>query len=233
MGNTITAETKTLIGELKALVADARKRVLKSINSEMVRLYFEIGCRIVENEQAGENRADYGKEILNQIAKELSKEFGKGFSATNLKQMRKFYMVYGKGQTLSDLFELPWSHYCELIKIEDITKRLFYERYAIEEGLSVRDLKRQIYSLFFERLALSKEKKGLIVHERGKFIPESPDETIKDPYILKATLSKLPLIIYKNSYWNSVKVFLSWQGKKDLPSIMTIFILICSFITFT
>lgn len=178
-------QTRNLIIEIKTLINQTKSSLLKTINSEMVKLYFEIGKRIIENEQGGKLRAEYGKELLKHISQELTEEFGKGFSVSNLKQMRQFYTVYQKRQTLSGEFNLPWSHYCELIKIEDETKRLFYERYAIEEGLSVRDLKRQIQSLFYERLHLSIEKKSLIIHERDKFIPESMEETLKDPYILE------------------------------------------------
>ena len=185
MPNSITKQTRDLIIELKTLVNQAKTRLLRTVNSEMVRLYFEIGNRIIENEQGGKSRAEYGKELLEHISQELTKEFGKGFSVTNLRQMRQFYSIYQKHQTVSDEFKLPWSHYCELIKIEDETKRLFYERYALEEALSVRDLKRQIQSLFYERLHLSTEKKSLMIHERGKFIPEGAEEILKDPYVLE------------------------------------------------
>ncbi len=178
-------ESKALIGNLKELVLKTRKQVLKTINTEMVSLYYEIGRQIVENEQKGKFRAEYGKELLSLISKELTQEFGKGFSETNIKLFRRLYLVYSIRQTVSAEFELSWSHYCELLRIDDETKRKFYERYAIEEGLSIRDLKRQIGSLFYERLVLSTEKKSLIIHEREKFVPATIDESIKDPYILE------------------------------------------------
>lgn len=182
-----TDETKVLIGNLKELVFKTRKQALKTINTEMVRLYYEIGRRIIENEQKGNIKSEYGEKLIARISEELTKEFGKGFSRTQLKQMRQFYLLYQIGRSLTDQFEpvLSWTHYCELIKIDDEIKRKFYERYAIEEGLSIRDLKRQIGSLFYERLALSTEKKSLIVHEREKFVPATIDESIKDPYILE------------------------------------------------
>lgn len=102
----INKETKDLILELKVLVNQTKTKLCKTINSEMVRLYFNIGKRIIENDQDGKSRAEYGKELLEQISQELTKEFGKGFSTTNLKQMRQFYSVYQKRQTLSDEFNI-------------------------------------------------------------------------------------------------------------------------------
>ena len=131
----------------------------------MVIIYFGIGRIIVEEEQNGKERADYGKQLL----KELSKEFGKGFSATNLKQMRQFYLVYSKtkilsansqkGQTLSDEFKLSWSHYLKLIRIDDENERKFYEIESTKNNWSVRELDRQYDSALYTRLTLSRDKK--------------------------------------------------------------------------
>jgi hypothetical protein len=150
-----------LINELKLLVKKARYNAVYAVNKEMILAYYEIGKKIVENEQKGEKRAEYGAELIKVISLELTKEFGKGFSITNLKQIRLFYLIYKNqiGQTVSDQFyKLSWSHYIELIKIDDENKRNYFENYAITENLSVRDFKRQIYSLHYERLLLTKDK---------------------------------------------------------------------------
>jgi len=118
----------------------------------------------------------------------LIKEFGKGFSLTALKNMRIFYTVYKDkiGQSVTDeFFRLSWTHYCELIKIKDGVKRRYFEKYVISENLSVRDLKRQMYSLHYERLLMSKDRKALIGYERRGNIPSKTEELIKDLYILE------------------------------------------------
>ena len=144
--------------------------------------------KIVEEEQKGEKRAEYGERLLENLSNELIKEFGRGFSVTALKNMRMFYTIYKNriGQSVTDeFFRLSWTHYCELIKITDQTKRRYFEKYAISENLSVRDLKRQVYSLHYERLLMSKDKKALIAYEKKGNMPSTTKELIKDPYVLE------------------------------------------------
>jgi hypothetical protein len=153
----------------------------------MAKTYFLIGKRIVEEEQDGNKRAEYGKNLIKMLSEKLTKEFGKGFSETNLEQMRKFFKVYGIPQTLSEEFQfnLSWSHYLILMRIEDIGTRNFYEIEAIQNNWSLRELKRQVNSALYERLVLSKDKekvKELAV--KGQII-EKPQDIIKDPYILE------------------------------------------------
>lgn len=171
----------------------------------MVVTYFEIGHLIVEEEQNGKDRAEYGAELVKDLSRKLTAEFGKGFSETNLKQMRQFYQVYsnrqtatdqfGKSQTLSDQsqkqqtvtvkFNLSWSHYLKLMRIDDENERLFYEIEAYENNWSVRELNRQFDTALYTRLALSKDKKGVLeLSEKGQII-EKPQDAIKDPYILE------------------------------------------------
>lgn len=176
-------ELKSLIHDLKALVKKARYNAVYAINAEMLKAYHEIGRRIVEEEQKGSKRAAYGENLIDTISSALMKEFGKGFNATGLRRMRRFYMAYPKWATVS--LKLAWSHYVELIKIEDETKRKYFERYATAENLSIRDLKRQIYSLHYERLLISKDKKALLEYERKGSIPTKSEELIKDPYVLE------------------------------------------------
>ena len=188
------------INEIKDLLSKARERVKTAINVTMVYTYYEIGRRIVEQEQRGKNRAEYGKEILKQLSKALTKEFGKGYSISNLKMIRQFFIIYSNdkiGQTVfteSDNlpktlegrnFYLGWGHYIRLMRIADIDKRHFYEIEAYKNNWSVRELDRQYCSSLYERLALSRNKeKVLELSQKGQII-ESPVDAIKDPYVLE------------------------------------------------
>ncbi len=182
------------------LLKEARKSVVKTVNKTMVYTYFEIGRIIVEEEQQGKERAAYGKQILKGLSENLSIEFGKGFSVTNLKQMRQFYLSYSIGQTVSDElkksetvsrnfntpdFQLSWSHYLFLMKIDNMNERSFYEIEAKNNNWSLRELQRQFNSALFERLVLSKNKKEIKeLSEKGQIV-EKPTDTVKDPYILE------------------------------------------------
>jgi len=170
--------------EIKKLLQDARQKVYQSINSTMTLTYYKIGKRIVEEEQGGEKRAEYGKALLKNLSEQLSKEFGKGYSEQNLKNMRQFYLSYKKRQTLSSEFKLSWSHYIFLTRIENISEREFYENEASENSWSLRELKREFNSGLYERLALSKDKKEVTTLSKGQSINSAKD-IIKDPYILE------------------------------------------------
>ncbi len=188
--NSITKEKGLfgLIKEIKQIVLHARYVSFTFVNTEMLKAYYEIGKRIVKEEQKGSRRAEYGKKLLETISKALTKEFGRGFNVTSLRNMRLFYKTYENQihQSVTDEFyKLSWTHYCELIKIEDEIKRRYFENYAINENLSVRDLKRQIFSLHYERLLLSKDKNALIEYERKGNMPSKSEELIKDPYVLE------------------------------------------------
>src|SRR3989338_11330109 len=184
IGYSTVSSFPVILNEIKQIVKKARYASYMAVNYEMLRAYFEIGKRIVEEEQKGQKRAGYGEKLLERLSKELNKEFGKGFSSTALRNMRLFYKIYKNKihQSLADeFFRLSWTLYCELIKIEDETKRRYFEKYSSNENLSIRDLKRQIYSLHYERLLMSKDKKALIEHERKKNVPNKPEELIKEP----------------------------------------------------
>ena len=178
---------KDIYQEIHDLLHNARQNIISNINSTMTKTYFLIGKRIVEEEQNGNKRAEYGKNLIKMLSEKLTKEFGKGFSETNLEQMRKFFKVYGIPQTLSEEFQfnLSWSHYLILMRMEDINARNFYEIEAFENNWSLRELKRQVNSSLYERLVLSKDKekvKELAV--KGQIIEKAQD-VIKDPYILE------------------------------------------------
>ncbi len=186
--------------KIAELLKNARNKVVQTVNTTMVYTYFEIGKTIVEEEQKGKERADYGKQLLKELSIKLRKEFGKGFSVTNLQQMRQFYLTYSKRQTLSDQFKknaivfrklenpdfkLSWSHYLILMRIDNIEERRFYEIEAIENNWSLRELQRQFDSALYERLVLSRDKKAVKkLSEKGQII-ENATDSLKDPYVLE------------------------------------------------
>ena len=176
---------KDIYEEIKILLNSARNSITSTINSTMAKTYFLIGKRIVEEEQKGEKRAEYGEELIKNLSLRLTEEFGKGFSETNLKQMKSFYLIYGKGQTLSDQFKLSWSHYLILMRMENLDERNFYEIEASENNWSLRELRRQIDSSLYERLILSRDKEKVKeLAFKGQII-EKPEDVVKDPYILE------------------------------------------------
>lgn len=178
--------TDAMIDEIKGLLLNARQRVAVQVNTELLSTYWNIGRIIVEHEQDSRNRAEYGKQVLKQLSRELTKEFGKGFSVSNLQFMRRFYQNYQIQQTAP--VKLSWSHYCELLSISDIQKRSFYEKEAINSGWSIRELKRQINTSLYERLLLSEGKlnkeKVLALAEKGIEM-STPGDMIKDPYVFE------------------------------------------------
>ncbi|MCA0335210.1 MAG: PDDEXK nuclease domain-containing protein [Bacteroidetes bacterium] len=179
------------------LLQSARNKVVRTVNQTMVMTYFEIGRMIVEEEQDGKERADYGKQILKELSDVLTKEFGKGFSVDNLENMRRFYVVYGKSETLSRIsenaisetstrnFDLSWSHYLKLIRIDDENERKFYEIESFKNNWSVRELQRQFDSALYTRLVLSRDKEKVKELSEKGLVLEKPKDAIKDPYILE------------------------------------------------
>lgn len=179
-------EKPTMIEEIRSLILGARQKVAMQVNTELLYTYWNVGRIIVEHEQDKSERANYGHQTLLQISKVLTAEFGKGFSRSNLQNMRLLFLVYKKCQTLSG--KLSWSHYCELLSITDGDKRSFYEKEAINSGWSIRELKRQISTSLYERLLLSKgtgnKEKVLALAEKGIEMTE-PSDMIKDPYVFE------------------------------------------------
>lgn len=185
MGNQLTPNNSMIL-EIRELLENARKNVAQQVNTQLLTTYWNIGRIIVEYEQQNQIRADYGKQTLRELSKELTREFGKGFSRSNLQNMRAFYLAYEKCQTVSG--KLSWSHYCELLSITDENKRSFYEKESINSGWSVRELKRQIDSLLYERLLLSSgdvnKEKVLSLAQKGIEINQ-PADIIRDPYVFE------------------------------------------------
>lgn len=174
------------------LLQISRRQIVKTINTIMVTTYFDIGKMIVEEEQKGEGRAEYGKQLLKDLSRTLTKEFGKGFSVTNIQQMRNFYITYRKQQTVSAKSEkketnlqLSWSHYIFLMRVDDVNKRKFYEIESFKNGWSLRELKRQYDSALYTRLALSRDKEKVKELSEKGLVLEKPQDAVKDPYILE------------------------------------------------
>ncbi len=188
--NIVKNRQNILFEKVAHLLSNARTEVVRSVNKTMVYTYFEIGRLIIEEEQQGKFRAEYGKSVLKSLSYKLNKEIGKGFSVDNLENMRRFYLAYSKSETVSrnlkgNNFQLSWSHYLKLIRIDSLVERKFYEIEAIQNNWSLRELKRQFDSALYQRLALSRDKKGVKkLSENGQVI-EKPKDTLKDPYILE------------------------------------------------
>lgn len=177
---------KDIYSSIKKLMDNARNKVARKVNNILIQTYWEIGRIIVEEEQGNSYRAEYGKQLITDLSKKLTKEYGNGFSRTNLQNMRNFYLLYPICQTLSG--KLSWSHYCELLSISDDNKRSFYEKETINANWSVRELKRQIKTSLFERLLLSSgdenKEKVLELALNGNEINKASD-VVKDPYVFE------------------------------------------------
>ena len=182
----ISPDVSSVISEIRSVIDNARNNVARQVNTELLNTYWNIGRIICEYEQTLPKRADYGKQTLRVLSKELTKELGKGFSRSNLQNMRLFYLAYPICQTVSG--KLSWSHYCELLSVFDKDKRSFYEKESINSGWSVRELKRQIATSLYERLLLSEGKTNketvLTLAQKGVELT-SPGDIIKDPYVFE------------------------------------------------
>lgn len=178
-------KSPNLYSRVADLLQKARQSVVRNINHTMVYTYYEIGRIIVEDEQCGKERAEYGKQVLLGLSKNLTANFGRGFSVDNLQNMRQFYLTYSIYETDSRKFELSWSHYLKLMRIENSEERRFYEIEALANNWSLKELQRQCDSALYERLALSRDKAGIKqLAERGHVISK-PIDLIKDPLILE------------------------------------------------
>lgn len=175
-----------MLEQIKEVIINSRQKAAYAVNSAMLEAYWNVGRIIVENEQKGNYKAEYGKRLIKDLSKELRKVLGNGFSVSNLFNMRKFYITYPKFQTLSG--KLSWSHYCELLSIENENERNFYEKECINSNWSVRELKRQLDTSLFERLLLSEGKNNKeIVYRLSKEgqILNTPEDVLKEPYVFE------------------------------------------------
>ena len=175
-----------MINEIKEVLLSARQNTARQVNSELLAAYWNIGRIIVEYEQSSKERAEYGKQTLKELSKTLTKEFGKGFSRSNLQNMRAFYLTYPKCQSVTG--KLTWTHYCELLTISDEDKRSFYEKEAVNSSWSVREMKRQMETSLYERLLLSDgkgNKETVLGLAQHGIEMTSPEDIIKDPYVFE------------------------------------------------
>lgn len=179
-------QNQSVINEIKQILTEAREKVARTVNNELLLAYWNIGRVIVESEQAGSEKAEYGKQLLKSLSKELTRELGKGFSRSNLQNMRLLYLNYPICQSLSG--KLSFTHYCELFSVSDKNARSFYEQEAQNSNWSVRELKRQINTSLFERLLLSdgnsNKEKVLALASQGMQYSK-PSDILKDPYVFE------------------------------------------------
>lgn len=184
--NKIVLTKEKLIEQIQAALETSRKAVSTQINVQLLYTYWHIGQLIVQYEQDNSIRAEYGKQTLKEVSKQLSIRYGKGFSVSNLQFMRRFYQKYPNQQTVS--VKLSWSHYCELLIITDDSERSFYEKEAINSSWSFRELKRQIDCSLYQRLLLSEgeanKEKVISLAQNGIEIA-TPRDIVKDPYVFE------------------------------------------------
>lgn len=181
-----------LLQQIGDELSHGRQRVVLAVNNAMIETYWRIGQHIVEYEQGGNEKAEYGSSLLKQLSADLANLYGSGFSMSNVNKMRKMYVTYPILQTLSA--KLTWSHYIELLKIDDPLERSFYEKQAEKEQWGVRELKRQMKSMLFHRMALSSDKDEVLrLASEGRII-ERPEDILKEPYVFEFTgLPQLPV----------------------------------------
>ena len=174
------------INEIKKILKNARQKAYIAVNSAMVEAYWEIGRRIVEEEQNGKERAEYGKEILQNLSKELTEEFGKGYSYRTLREIRQFYLMFSdfeKWRTVSA--KLTWSHFQKVLRVSDEKARIFYLTEAAENMWSVRTLDRNISTLYYNRIVASIDKKIVENEMKEKTKKLQAEEFIKNPVVLE------------------------------------------------
>ncbi len=194
------ADFTQLCEDACAIIEAGRNHAYRAANTAMVYSYYELGRRIVEEEQGGSARASYGSKLLDTLAAALTERYGRGFKRDNLKLIRRFYLVFSAdeiGETafpqFADLprtregrvFALSWSHYLKLMRIEDVNERHFYEIEAVRQGWSLSELKRQYDTSLYERLALSSDKQQVMSLASAGQVVEKPSDLVKDPYVLE------------------------------------------------
>ena len=180
---------KMLINDLRLIWQKNQQQTYQNLNVLLLQTYWQMGERIVQDEQNGQNRAKYDKKTLQSISIELSEEFGKGFSVDNLENMRRFYLIYSKSETVfrnsEGSFRLSWSHYLQLIKLNAEQERLYYEMEALQNAWSVRELKRQIQSALYQRLVSQRNPQEVLALSTKGLEIQTAKDLVKDPYILE------------------------------------------------
>ena len=200
--NVSLTNQETFVGEIRTIIDNARSAAIRSVDFNRVQMYWNIGRRIVEEEQHGKERADYGTYLIKNLAKELEPEYGSGFGVRQLEQSRQFYRTYPIANTLRS--QLNWSQYRRLIQIEDPDKREYYELESVNGGWTARETERQINSMLYERLLLSNEKEKVLAVARNQRIPESPTELIKDPMVMESLGLKRKAAYYEKDLESAI-----------------------------
>ena len=174
-----------LLGHLRELIASARTQALRAVDVIQVRTCWEIGRHIVEFEQGGAARADYGSKLIPNLAATLTAEFGKGFDSTNLRKMRQFFMYFPIRDAVR--LELSWTHYRILLRVEDEQARRWYMNETAEQNWASRSLERQIGTLYYERLLVSRDREPVQAEALAKILPmqKNPREFVRDPVLLE------------------------------------------------
>ncbi|MEI6714362.1 MAG: PDDEXK nuclease domain-containing protein [Verrucomicrobiota bacterium] len=185
MSHEITAEPayNALLGRISEVYVAGQVRATQAVNTHLTETYWQIGHDIVEFEQGGKARAEYGKNLIKKLSRDLTLRHGKGFSRSNVMMMRAFYLAHPKVQTASG--QLSWSHYVELLAIDDLLERGFYEKQAIAEKWSVKELQRQKRSSLFLRLAAGKDKEAVLqLAQQGQLVAQ-PSDLLRDPFVFE------------------------------------------------
>lgn len=212
---TVNPNYQELLQHVGDTLEQGRSRAAAAVNSAVVATYWEIGRQIVEYEQGGSAKAEYGSALLKKLSRDLTDLYGSGFGMSNINKMRKLYLTYPILQTVSA--KLSWSHYVELLKIDDPLERSFYEKEAESEHWGVRELKRQMDSMLFHRLALSTDRAEVLRLAKEGEIIERPEDILREPYIFEFTgLPQLP--VYKEgdleeALVNNLSMFFLELGK--------------------
>ena len=198
MSKTLSLSFESFYEKIKEILETARTRVYYAANTEMVMAYWDIGYTIVEEEQKGKDRAEYGKGLIPNLSEQLTKDYGKGFDESNLRNMRKFYLVYQNRDALRP--ELSWTHYRILMRIEKDAARYFYMQESIEGNWSTRQLERQVSSHYFERMLMTQEDSRALVKKEAESGKEQmqPAHIIKDPYVLEFLNLKSNTVFYES-----------------------------------
>jgi len=181
----LSAALDALLGQVRALIQAARQQALRAVDTVQVRTYWEIGRHIVEFEQGGAERAEYGSKLLSRLAESMAIEFGAGFDVSNLRKMRQFYLYFPIQDALRP--ELSWTHYRTLLRVESEAARLWYLREAAEQNWSTRALERQIGTLYYERLLASQDRRAVEQEAATNLaaLPPTPRDFVRDPVLLE------------------------------------------------
>ncbi len=221
MTNSPVTTVGALYQGIRDILLAARMQVRQTVNTTMVQTYWQIGRLIVEDEQGGEKRAEYGKRVLSDLARRLTTEFGEGFKLSNLRNFRQFYLSFTEQEIRHTVCsELTWSHLRLLMRVEEPTARTWYANEAVTQGWSVRALDRQISTLFYERLLGSQDQAGARVEARAliaRDAPTDPRDFIRDPYVLEFLGAQPDASLYEQDMeqglLNQLQKFLMELGK--------------------